>query len=135
MPGFGFMRYPQRPAPAAEDVGAALMQQGAQQPAAAAAPMLAAPPPDPLTTAQMLRSQGAAKMGAAEQLDDAAGPDTGRHSANALNVAVGEALTRMGGGYQTNPNPHKPRERSRQTLQQLGLSAEEAELLIRTGGV
>jgi hypothetical protein len=74
-------------------------------------------------------------MTGAGQIDDNASEDDGVHSANAVNVAVGEALTRMGGGYATNPNRFKPRERALQNLQQLGLSETEAILLIRTGGV
>jgi hypothetical protein len=40
----------------------------------------------------------------------------------------------MGGGYTTNPNRFKPRERALQNLQQLGLSETEAMLLIQTVG-
>jgi hypothetical protein len=82
-----------------------------------------------------LREAGAGKMTGPGQIDDNATDDDGAHSANAVNVAIGEALTRMGGGYKTNPNPFKDRARHMQNLQQLGLSEIEAQLLARTGGV
>lgn len=141
MPSFGFMKYPQRKTPSSEEVGTALLQQGqgpgsmAPDPGAEFSPGRMAPPVDPSVADAAMRAQGATQMGAPGQIDDAAGaPDTGMHSANALNVAVGEALTRTGGGYTTSLNPFKPRDRTRLNLQQLGLSEAEADLLIRTGG-
>ena len=143
--GFGFARYPQRPTPSSEAVGMALMQRGQMaqgqpmQPGPGAALETGSPdggfqspaaPPD-----SALREAGAGKMTGPGQIDDNATDDDGAHSANAVNVAIGEALTRMGGGYKTNPNPFKDRARHMQNLQQLGLSAIEAQLLARTGGV
>jgi len=131
---FGFTRYPQQKTPPAEAVGMALLQRGQGQPASAAPPMMMGsapemgPPPDAL-----LRAQGAERMTGSGQMDDGMPMEDG-HSLNAISVAVGEALTRMGGGYATSPNPFKPRERALQNLQQLGLSSVEAQLLIRTGG-
>ena len=52
-----------------------------------------------------------------------------------LNSAIGEALTRVGGGLQNNPNPHKPKASNMAQLMQLGLSEVEAMLLSETGGV
>lgn len=127
---FGFTRYPQQKTPPAQEVGLALMQQG-QQPAPAPAPMA---PVEGGSPDAMLRAQGAARMTSAEQIDDGT-PNADGHSINAINAAVGEALTRAGNGYATNPNPFKPRDRAIQTLQQLGLSAVEAQLLVRTGGI
>jgi len=83
----------------------------------------------------MMRSQGAQKMGGPGQIDDAHQMDDGTHSANAVNIAIGEALTRTGGGYSTSLNPYKDREKHIRQLQQLGLSAVEANLLAQTGGV
>lgn len=136
--GFGFPSYPQRGTPRAQDVGAAL-EARAQAPTAgapASGPPMAAP-----AMAQEgddmapIRLQGAVKMGAPGQMNDDLDRGDGEHSANALNVAVGEALTRMGGGYATNPNPHKDRARNVRLLQQLGLSETEATLLAQTGGI
>lgn len=129
---FGFARYPQQKTPPAEAVGMALFQQGQQQgQQPAQAPMMMAPPVSPDAA---LRADGAVRMTGGGQIDDGLPMEDG-HSANALNVAVGEALTRSGNGYSTNPNPFKPRAESVQRLQQLGLSAVEAQLLLRTGGV
>lgn len=141
MPGFGFAKYPQQPTPSSQAVGQALMQQG-QQPQPPA-PMMA--PADPLGVAEQrtaataieshaLRARGALQMTGPGQI--ASEPDvTDGHSTNALNIAVGEALTRMGSGYQTNPNPFKNRTGNMRQLQQLGLSATEAHLLAESGGV
>lgn len=128
---FGFSRYPQQKTPPAEAVGLALLQQQAQPDA----PMMSmAPPAAPMDPDATLRAQGAERMTGAGQIDDGM-PSPDGHSTNAVNVAVGEALTRMGGGYQTNANPFKPRDRAIQNLLQLGLSPVEAQLLVRTGGV
>lgn len=145
--GFGFQNYSsQRKTPSSQAVGQALLQrgQGAGEMAPAEMPMgpgQMAPtmpatgpgqmaPPD-----QSMREEGARRMTGAGQVDDAVEPDDGSHSPNAVNVAIGEALTRMGGGYTTNPNPHKDRERHMRLLQQHGLSATEAQLLVESGGV
>ena len=53
----------------------------------------------------------------------------GDDSDGALSAAVGEALTRAGGGHQANPNPHKNREVHVKQLQQLGISELESNLL------
>lgn len=138
--GFGFSRYPQRPAPSAQEVGASLLQQGQMAPAgpamAPASPMMAGPEAggNPLAEAQRLRAEGAYRMGAPGQMPDS-GEEEGMHSANAVSVAVGEALTRQGGGYTTNPNPFKDTTGHVRQLMQLGLSEIEAQLLVRTGGV
>jgi len=146
--GFGFANYSsQRKTPSSEAVGAALLQrgQGAGQAAPADMPYgpgQMAPAEQPFGPGQMappsdfaLREDGARRMGGAGQIDDNASEDDGAHSANAVNVAIGEALTRMGGGYTTNPNPFKPRDRAIQNLRQLGLSDVEAQLLVKSGGV
>ena len=130
--GFGYPNYAaQRKTPSSEAVGAALMQQQSapaeQGPGLGAAPM--APPSD-----EALREDGARRMTGAGQIDDNASDDDGIHSANAVNVAIGEALTRMGGGTTASKNPFKPRDRALLNLQQLGLSETEARLLIQTGG-
>lgn len=154
---FGFVKQPQRGTPSAEQIGQALMQQGGM-PMGGMGPGQAAPAPMPSGPGQAapyqgnpggmgpmpsgpdvmgpaaLRADGARRMTSPGQMPDMGGIEEEGHSANALNIAVGEALTRMGGGYMTNPNPYKPRERTAQNLQQLGLSAIEADLLIRTGG-
>lgn len=136
--GFGFARYPQSKTPDSRAVGAALQQQG-QGPSdpmmgheQGEAMMAAAPPPvDP---AAQMRAAGAERMTAPGQMDDH--PQSGdAHSSNALSIAVGEALTRQGGGYATNPNPYKPRESNIRLLMQNGLSEVEARLLSQTGGV
>ena len=136
---FGFPKFPQRPTPASQDVGMALLQRGQQQHAPASMPPMMAGPdagaPAPSDPDAAVRAAGAQKMGGPGQIDDNAADHDGTHSANAVNVAVGEALTRLGSGYSTNSNPFKDRARHIQNLQQLGLSAIEAELLSRTGGV
>jgi hypothetical protein len=135
--GFGFVRPGQRPTPDSAQVGAALMQRGMAQPQMA--PGMAAPPQSPADPEPSfmeaierapdhrpdldLRRHGAFLMGG--------GGQSGEWS---LPTAVGEALTRKGGGHTANPNVHKPRGRTLETLQQLGLSRIEAELLIETGG-
>jgi hypothetical protein len=51
---------------------------------------------------------------------------------SALSAAVGEALTRAGGGHRGNLNPHKNRDAHVRQLQRLGISQLEAELLRET---
>lgn len=97
-----------------QQVGAALM--GGQQAMRA--------PPDPDAE---LRREGARLMTTAQTTDGDA----------ATLAAIGEALTRSGGGYTTNTSESaqfKDRARSARDLQRLGLSAAEAELLQMTGG-
>lgn len=120
--GYGFRPPQAQGTPHPQQVGAMLMQQR-QQPMQQQAPDDAA-----------LRRQGATLMGGPGQTDIAGSALADGHSEGALRTAIGEALTRMGGGYQANPNPHKPRDRTMQTLQRLGLSSAEAELLMQTGG-
>ena len=127
---FGFAAYPLKPSPATQAVGAALLQRR-QQPYG---PM-DRPAPQPgveTATPATIRMEGAKRMGGPMQLDHAELPDG--MNANAINVAIGEAMTRVGGGNQPNPNPFKPRQRSLQQLQALGLSPIEAQLMIQTGG-
>lgn len=135
---FGYVRMPQQPTPPAEAVGMALLQRGQQQ---QAAPTMGRPDyPEPGDTPDAspdagLRAQGAHRMTGPGQMDDSLPLDDG-HSINALNVAVGEALTRLGGGYQTNiNNPFKDRTNHVRQLRQLGLSEVEAQLLVRSGGI
>ncbi len=150
--GFGFQKYPQRGTPSSEAIGMALMQQGMAQsvqqdanagiaPSAAPFGSMAGPsvtqpgvamPLAPEAAAQRL--DGARRMGAPGQIDDSVPVEDG-HSLNAINIAVGEALTRMGGGNAVATNPYKDRARSIRNLQQLGLSSTEAELLAETGGI
>lgn len=140
--GFGFTP-PQAPRPNGQQVGSALMARGqmGQMAPPTAMPGVEMPMSSEQENAIMassgraMREAGAKKMGAAGQIDDAPIDDGAGHSPNALNIAVGEALTRMGGGYKTNPNPHKDRDRSMRQLMQLGLSETEAGLLVATGGV
>ena len=137
--GFGFSKYPQRPAPSAQDVGASLLQQGQMATPtdpgmAPAQPMMAESGGDAIMADQRLRQEGAFRMGPSGQVPDS-GTDDGMHSANAVSMAVGEALTRQGGGYTTNLNPFKDTAGHVRQLMQLGLSEIEAQLLVRTGGV
>lgn len=131
---FGFQKMPQRPAPDGQAVGMALIQQGQQPQQAPPQPMMA--PQEPAYGDEQeaaLRRDGAQRMGAPGQMHDV--PTEGAHSANALNVAVGEALTRVGSGYETNADPYKPHAENARQLMHLGLSDVEAQLLIKTGGV
>lgn len=146
----GYAKFPQRPSPNSQAVGAALLQQGQGGMAPTAGPTPAGPEPsyapgqpplyggagaqDTVDSSAAMRAQGARQMGGPGQIDDNATDDGDGHSANAISVAVGEALTRLGGGNNISPNPFKPRERSLQTLRQLGLSEVEARLLVETGG-
>lgn len=124
--GFGFLTPGSRPAPDPKQVGAMLMQgpqmgQGQQQ-----QPMM--PPDDRVaheapahTRDEALRREGGKLMGGGGSDED-----------GALSAAVGEALTRAGGGHTPNPNPHKNRSRHVRQLQQLGISEVEATLLGET---
>ena len=113
--GFGFPRPGQQPAPDPRAVGQQLMQP--QQPQAPQQPQMGgdffeAPA---RSMEEHLRREGGKLMGSGGPDDD-----------GALAAAVGEALTRAGGGHRGNPNPHKNRERHLRQLQQLGLSEVEA---------
>lgn len=67
-----------------------------------------------------------------EQMRREGGKLSGGQGADSLSAAVGEALTRAGGGHKGNPNPFKNRAKHVQQLQQLGLSEVEAMLLGET---
>ncbi len=123
MPGaFGFTQPNQQPTPDPRAVGQQLMQPRQQQPQAPLAPIDV----DPAEAEQaavsvrhkMLRREGGKLMGGG-----------GSDVDPALSAAVGEALTRAGGGHRGNPNPFKQRARHNAQLQQLGISELEAELL------
>lgn len=108
--GFGFENQ-------AQQVGQALQQ---PQPMA---PMSAGPiaPPDP---DRQIREMGAQYNGAPGQHDQD----------GAMAAAIGDHLTRMGGGYKTNPNQFKDRQAHARQLMQLGLREEEVSLLMESGG-
>lgn len=125
--GFGFIP-PQAPRPTGQQVGEALMSRPA-------ASVPGVPVVDPLAEGKALRQAGATKMGAAGQVDDHPMEDGMGHSPNAVNIAVGEALTRMGGGAAVSKSAHRDVVGHVRQLMQLGLSATEAELLVQTGGV
>ena len=121
--GYGFNVPGQQPTPNPRAVGAQLMQGQQGQMPQGQAPMddrqhFEAPPSD---MAALARREGGKLMGGG-------GPD----SDGALAAAVGEALTRKGGGFKGNPNPMKNREAHIRHLQQLGLSEVEANLLGET---
>lgn len=122
---FGFARFPQQPSPDPSAVGAQLMQQRQ-------APQVPQPvgvtPGEQVATSfrpdEVLRMEGG-------KLAGSGGPDV----SGGLNSAIGEALTRVGGGLQNNPNPNKPKARNMAQLRQLGLSDVEVMLLSETGGI
>ena len=119
MPGaFGFIRPGQQPTPDPRAVGQQLMQpRPPQQPQPFDVdPVDAEFPAHSMGAA--LRREGGKLMGGGADDSDAA-----------LSQAVGEALTRAGGGHRGNPNPHKDRDAHVQQLQRLGISQLEAELL------
>ncbi len=128
MPGaFGFAQPGQQATPDPRQVGAQLMQPQQQAPQQPASPL--GPDMDPLEAKQAavsardrrLRIEGGKLMGSGGDDRD-----------SALSLAVGEALTRAGGGHVANPNPDKNRDAHVRQLQQLGLSQLEAELLRET---
>lgn len=135
--GFGFTKQPQTPAPRAAAVGLQLRQQqvgggAGAPPGAGGIPMTpAAPGEADVERQKMMLRAGGEKMGGAGQRVSVGENEPGAEMA----AAVGEALTRLGGGYRTNPNPFKPRDKAFQNLQQLGLSEFEAMLLMQTGGL
>jgi hypothetical protein len=120
--GFGYTVPSAAPAPDSRKVGAMLMQQRMAQPhqMQSTQPM-AQPMMSPMARDAMLRSEGGKLMGSG-------GPD----NAGWLGAAVGEALTREGGGHRGNPNPFKNRDAHIRQLQQLGVSPLEAALLGET---
>ncbi len=115
---FGFSRPNQQPTPDPRAVGQQLMQ---PQPPQQRQPF-DVDPVDAVFPAhsmsEALRREGGKLMGGGGDDND-----------SALSAAVGEALTRAGGGHTSNPNPHKNREAHVRQLQQLGISRLEAELL------
>ena len=119
--GFGFTRPGQQPAPDPRLVGQQLQQQPQRAPEVE-------PFGDEAEFEAPARSQEAFFRREGGKLMGAGGPD----SDGALSAAVGEALTRAGGGHQGNPNPHKRRESHIRHLQQLGISELEANLLGET---
>ena len=117
---FGFTRPGQQPTPDPRAVGQQLIQ-----PQAAAPQQFDVDPVDAEFPAHSreaaLRREGGKLMGSGGSDDN-----------GAISAAVGEALTRAGGGHTSNPNPHKNRDGHVQHLQRLGISQLEAELLRET---
>lgn len=118
--GFGYFVPGTQGTPDPRQVGAQLMQSQQQQ-AAQPIGVAQAPPVPPHVRDAMLRREGGRLMGAG-------GPDED----GAMAAAVGEALTRRGGGHTPNPNPNKNRAAHVRHLQQLGISELEATLLGET---
>jgi hypothetical protein len=120
--GFGFSRPGQQPSPDPRQVGAQLSQRGQQGQQG----QQVQPQYDDRRHAEFpaqsreeaLRREGGKLMGGGGDDND-----------GAMSAAVGEALTRAGGGHRGNPNPYKDRARHFAQLQQLGLSELEAQLL------
>ncbi len=119
---FGFTQPNQQPTPDPRAVGQQLMQPRQQQSQAPVAPVDV--DPDEAEQAaisarhRMLRREGGKLLGG------------GGDDSNAeFNQAVGDALTRAGGGHRGNPNPHKQRDRHSAQLMQLGISPLETQLL------
>ncbi len=125
---FGFSKPGLEPTPDPRAVGAQLMQpREAEQPQAGAPQfVLDADPEEAAQGMVAQRDRGLRKEGG--KLMGGGGDD----SNSALSQAVGEALTRAGGGHVPNPNPFKNREVHVKQLQQLGISELEAELLRET---
>lgn len=118
--GFGFQPPPQANP---QQVGQAMMRP--QQMQGMQAPMMQGmEPPNPDDADRAMRLEGAKLMTTAQSTDGDA----------AVSAAVGEALTRRGGGASQSLNPFKDRARAMNDLQRLGLSQVEAELLSMTGG-
>ncbi len=118
---FGFSRPGQQPTPDPRAVGQQLMQPRPPQ----------QPQPfdvDPVDAEFPAHSMGAALRREGGKLMGGGGDDND----SALSAAVGEALTRAGGGHRGNPNPHKNRDVHVRHLQRLGISQLEAELLRET---
>ncbi len=119
---FGFSTPNQNPTPDPRAVGQQLMQprqpQPVQQPIDGDRTDFEAPA---RSVEAALRREGGKLMG------------SGGDDANAAHSqAVGDALTRAGGGHRGNPNPAKNRDGNVMLLQQLGISPLEAELLRET---
>jgi hypothetical protein len=149
--GFGFAAYPQQPAPDPRAVGQQLRMSAL--PAGATGPMTRAPAADAggvsgvrpgetdATMALRLRLLGGIRMGGPGQSGTGSAPPgqpdyptDGDHST--VNAAVGEALTRIGGGLMRNADISPVRAARRQEdLVRLGVTPFEAELLARSGGI
>jgi hypothetical protein len=132
--GFGYHKPGTQPTPDPRMVGQMLMQRGqtggtggtsqmgqAQQPQAPVTDDRQHHEAPAHSRDEMLRREGGKLMGSGGSDDD-----------GALSAAVGEALTRAGGGHRANPNPHKDRTKHIRQLQQLGISEVEAMLLGET---
>lgn len=144
---FGFQSYPQRPSPNRRQVGEALVMQqqsggagletapgpmGFQSPTPSGDPGAFGDPAE-----HELRAQGGRSMGGAGQTGwgSGGGDSPDEPNPSAIAAAVGEALTRMGGGIMRDPNPHVDRERRKRDVMQLGVSPFEADLLTQSGGL
>ncbi len=119
---FVFATPGQEPAPDPRQVGQQLMQPREQQPQGQAPP-LDVDPDEAAQAATGARAMALRKEGG--KLMGGGGSDIDP----AMSQAVGEALTRAGGGHKGNPNPHKRRDVHVLHLQQLGISELEANLL------
>ena len=120
---FGFSIPGQQPSPDPRAVGAQLAQPQQQQ---RSPPGLAFD--DPLDFEAPARSREAALRREGGKLMGSGGPDAD----GAFAAAVGEKLTRAGGGHRGNPNPHKDLDGHVRQIIQLGVSPFEAELLRET---
>jgi hypothetical protein len=143
---FGYAKYPQRPSPDRRQVGEALLLQNMNGGAGAdpgMAPSMATPAPAPDAAAvgdpaeHDLRMQGGRQMGGAGQGGWGSGDGDSAQNPNpsAIAAAVGEALTRQGGGIMRDRNPFLDRERRKRDVLRLGISELEAELLSQSGGL
>lgn len=142
--GFGLIKPGVRPTPDPRMVGAALMQGGGMGQGMGGAPGMGQPgqmPTDPRQEMQapMPMDDRMAHEVPAHSRDEALRREGGKlmggggsDEDGAMSAAVGEALTRAGGGHRPNPNPHKDRARHVRQLQQLGISELEAALLGET---
>ncbi len=122
---FGFATPGQEPAPDPRMVGQQLMQprQALPQAQVAGVPPTDVAPGEAAQAAVRARNMALRKEGG--RLMGGGGSDIDP----VLSQAVGEALTRAGGGHKGNPNPNKRVDSHVLLLQQLGLSELEANLL------
>ena len=124
---FGFEALGQELAPDPRQVGQQLMQsrqvQQQQQPQVAQPLAIDADPEEAAQAATEMRSKDLRKEGG--KLMGGGGSDIDP----AMSQAVGDALTRAGGGHKGNPDPNKQRDARVLQLQQLGISELEANLL------
>jgi hypothetical protein len=147
--GFGFSPFPQQPAPDPRQVGRMLRMAPAGLPGS---PM-GRPTPDQgaepysyvgatsIDESHHLRRLGAIRTGGAGQSGTGSAPpedpDADTEGDDAMvNAAIGEALTRLGGGLMRNADISPERaERRKQDLLRLGISAFEAHVLSQSGGI